>query len=163
MAEARDAGVDQPAVERLEALVIDAEPEFHVGTIVLDDNVRGPDHSAKNLGAFRLLEIEGDAALVAVQILKIRSVARPAHVAALDSLRQLDLDDVGAPVRKLAHARRAGADAGQIQHFEAGERFAGGKASHGLLLGNGRMRKAVHTIGAIWLGSSSSQADSPTP
>src|SRR5262249_37972259 len=106
LAEAGDAGVDETPVERLEALVIDAEAEFHVGPVILDHDVRGPDHLAENVDAFRLLEVERDAALVAVQVLEIRAVARAAHIAALPPLGQLDLDDVGAPVRELAHAGR---------------------------------------------------------
>ena len=39
LAEARDAGVDEARVERLQALVIDAEPELHVGPVILDHDV----------------------------------------------------------------------------------------------------------------------------
>ena len=40
LAEAGDAGVDQPRIDRLQRLVVDAEPLRHAGPVVLDQDVR---------------------------------------------------------------------------------------------------------------------------
>ena len=49
-------------------------------------------------------------------------LARAARALALFQMRRrLDLDDVGAPIGELAHAGRAGAHAGQIEHGKAGK------------------------------------------
>jgi hypothetical protein len=55
--------------------------------------------------------------LVAVQILEIRPPARAAELFAAGVLQQgIDLNDIGAPVRELAHAGRPGTDPGQVEH-----------------------------------------------
>ena len=82
--------------------------------------------------AFRRLEIQRHAALVAVQVLKIRAVVRAAH--RLRSPAALDLDDIGAPVGELPHAGRAGAHPRQIEHRETRKRLRGTGKRHRLLL-----------------------------
>jgi hypothetical protein len=57
-----------------------------------------------------------------MQVLEIRTMARAARLFAGGILHQgIDLDDIGAPVRELPHAGRPGADAGKIEHSEAGQ------------------------------------------
>ena len=70
--------------------------------------------------AVRLLEIERDRPLVAMQVLEVGTVARPAHVHLTGRRRHLDLDAVGAPVGKVADGRRTGAHARQVEDFESG-------------------------------------------
>jgi len=56
-----------------------------------------------------------------MQILEVRTLARSARLLAGGILHQgIDLDDVGAPIRKLPHAGWPGADAGEVEHGEAG-------------------------------------------
>ena len=91
-----------------------------------------------------VLEVEGEAALVAVQVLEVGPVPRPAQPAV--ALGGFDLDHLGAPVGELAHRRGSGAHARQIEDLEAGE------------------RQLAHESSTIWVmrrGSNSSQAVSP--
>ena len=123
LAEAGDAGENDPRIDLAQALVVDAEPVLDVGAEVLDHHVGLPDHAAKHRDAVLLLHVQRDAALVAVDALEIRAVALAAHAfGGVDLFRRLDLDDVGAPVGELAHRRRARAHAGQVEHDEAGKR-----------------------------------------
>src|SRR5204862_3900924 len=75
--------------------------------------------------ALGLLEIERDRALVAMQVLEVRPVARPAHVALGDVRRHLDLDDVGAPVGEIAYGRWARPHPRQVEDGEARKRACG--------------------------------------
>ncbi len=118
LAEARDAGIDQAPVERPQALIVDAEPELHVGTKILHQHVGRGDEPLQDLDAVLLLEVERHAPLVAVKILEIGEVAPAAELAI--ALSRLDLDDLGAPIGKLAHGGRARAHAGEIDDLEAG-------------------------------------------
>jgi hypothetical protein len=104
-------------IDLAQRLVVDAQPILHVGAEILDDDIRVLHEPEKNLAPLRVLEVQRDRALVAMQVLEVRAVARAAHV--LD-FRRLDLDDVGAEIRKLAHAARAGAHPGQVEHAKAG-------------------------------------------
>src|SRR5208282_6720804 len=100
LAEAGDAGIDEAGVERLQALVIDAETEFHVRAIVFHENVRLLDELLQDRDTLGVLEIEGDAALVAVDVLEVGAVALPTQ--APIALRRLDLDHVRPPIGELA-------------------------------------------------------------
>ena len=120
LAEARDAAVDDARIDLLQVLVVDAEPALHVGAEVLDHDVGLLHHLEERGAAFLGLQVERHAPLVAVQVLEVGALARTAGgVAALLVRRHLDLDDVGAPVRELAHAGGAGADTGQVEDREA--------------------------------------------
>src|SRR5262245_11686748 len=57
-----------------------------------------------------------------MQIEKIGALPRPAKPIFIRLERHLDLDDVGAPIGKVARRGRPGAGAGQIDHLEAGQR-----------------------------------------
>jgi len=55
-----------------------------------------------------------------VQILEVGALARSAELLAASILQDcVDLDDIGAPVRKLPHAGRAGPHPRQVKHGEA--------------------------------------------
>ena len=90
--------------------------------------------SASRLKTFKppgILQVERHRPLVAVQVLEIRAMARPARLLAGGILYQgVDLDDVGAPIRELAHAGRPGADAGEVEHGEAGQGLRGAREGH---------------------------------
>ena len=70
------------------------------------------------------LQVEREAALVAVQVLEVGSVAPAAGRVDAGAAGRLDLDHVGAPVGELAHRRRSGAVRGEVEHFETVERQA---------------------------------------
>ena len=64
-----------------------------------------------------VMQIEGQAALVALQVLKVGAGAARAQCSVgIERGRRLDLDHVGAPVRELAYRRRPRPDPGQVEH-----------------------------------------------
>ena len=79
LAEAGQAHVDEPRIDRAQRLVVDAEPLLHVGPVVLDQHVGGGRQLLQDRDALGRLEVERDAALVAVQVEEIGAVARPAQ------------------------------------------------------------------------------------
>src|SRR5256885_16621434 len=76
--------------------------------------------------ALLVLQVEGDRALVAVQVLEVRAVARPAHRFALDARRRFDLDDVSTEIPELAHAGGPGTNARRTEDAKARRRGGGG-------------------------------------
>src|SRR6185503_10011382 len=99
LAEARDAGEDDPRVQLLERLEVYAEAVLHVRAVVLDHHVGGLHQARQDLARLRDLEVERQRALVAVQVLHVRPVARPAHaLVRVHARRRLDLDHVRAEV-----------------------------------------------------------------
>ena len=68
------------------------------------------------------LEVEAQAAFVAMQVLEIEAVPFPPHSVDVAVAWRLDLDHVGAPVGELAYGSRAGTVGGEIEHFDAGKR-----------------------------------------
>src|SRR5256885_4838026 len=129
--EAGYAREDDARVDLRERLVIDAQAELHIGTIVLDDDVGGLRELHEDCHTLLRLQVEGDRALVAVQVLEIRAVARAAHRIALDARRRFDLDHVGSEIRELPHAGRPGAHARKIEDAKARKRGGGGNVGHG--------------------------------
>ena len=76
LAEAGNARVDEARVERAQIRIADAEAVFDVGTIVLDKDVSGGNEAFKDFDALGAFEVQGHAALVAMEILEIETVAR---------------------------------------------------------------------------------------
>ena len=122
LAEARQAHIDEARIDLAQRLVVEAEPVLHVGPVVLDQHVGAGRQLLQDGDAVGRLEVERDAALVAMQVEEVGTVARAAHHRVLVALlRHLDLDHVGAPVGEVARRRRAGAGPRQIDHLEAGQ------------------------------------------
>jgi hypothetical protein len=131
LSEAGDAAIDDARIDLADALVIDAEFCLDVGTEILDHNVGLLSEPLEYLEAFRVLQVERHRAFIAVQVLEIRSLARAARLLAGSVLQQrVDLDDVGAPVRELPYAGRSRADAGEVEHGEAGKGLRGTWEGH---------------------------------
>ena len=132
LAESGDARVDEPRVHLAECRIVDAQPDLHVGPEVLHHHVGPRSETPQHGDAFLRFQIDGDAALVAMQVLEVGAVARPAgRVARVEVLGRLDLDDVRSPVSKLADAGRSRADPGEIEHREAGQRGGSAGGRHG--------------------------------
>ena len=111
-----DGGIDQPFVERFEAFIVDTEAVFHGRAEILHHHIGLGGELLKDFHAVFGFEIERQATLVALQVLKIRSGARAAHGAFIVAARYLDLDDIGTPVGELAHASGTRAHPRQIEH-----------------------------------------------
>src|SRR5207253_2433646 len=95
---------------------------FHLRPKILDDDVGLLGQFEENSLALLGLQVEGQAALVAMQVLEIEPVApRAGHVAS-GLARLLDLDHVGAPIGELPNRSRPGAGMTQIENGEAGKR-----------------------------------------
>ena len=110
-----DARVNDARIDRTQILVADLEPRLHVGSEILDHHVGLLRQPKECLAPLLRLQVERDAALVAMQVLEIARMARAAdRIARLEPFRRFDLDHVGAPVRELAHAGRARAYAREI-------------------------------------------------
>src|SRR3979490_670232 len=79
--EAGNGPIDDALVDRTNALVIDPEAEFYVRPVVLDNNIGGFDHPFEDCDAVWFLQIEREASLVAMKVLEIGPMPRPAHIA----------------------------------------------------------------------------------
>src|SRR5262245_878644 len=135
LAEARNAAEDDLGIDLAQSLVVDAEPPLHVGPEVLDYDVGLFHHAQKRLEAFLRLQVQRHAALVAMKVLEVRTLAwtagcLPGH----ECRRLLDLDNVGTPVSELAHAGRARTDLGQVEDGKTFERTRGAWNRHFLHL-----------------------------
>ena len=73
MAEPGDAAVDDAGINPGYRFVIDPETMLHVRAIVLDDHVRALGELEENPASLLILQIQGHAAFVAVQVLVIGS------------------------------------------------------------------------------------------
>ena len=110
LAEARDRAQDQPLVAGVQRLPPQAQPLHHARTEVLQHDIGAVDQVPEDLEILLVLQVELQAALVPVPQHERRRLAlekgrRTAHRIALGTL---DLDDVGAHVRELHAAERAG-------------------------------------------------------
>ena len=118
--EARDRAIDEPRMPWRHRGVVEAQPGQRAGPEVLDEHIRLRDQPLEDLAAGRLLEIERDAFLVAVDAQEIRAFAvqerrsPAARVVALAGL--LDLDDPRAHVGEQHRAIGAREDAGQVEN-----------------------------------------------
>src|SRR5690606_7829868 len=123
LAEAGNAAVNDARIDLPQRLVVDLQPVFDVRAIVFHHHVGRFYELVEDLASLVALQVQRDRALVAVQILEIETMARATQsLAASGHGRCLDLDDVRSPVRELAHAGRAGADAGEIENLVLRER-----------------------------------------
>ncbi|GIT39642.1 MAG: hypothetical protein Ct9H300mP8_08380 [Gammaproteobacteria bacterium] len=71
MAEPRDACVHDTWIDGLHFLVVDAQPEFDVWSIIFDDHVSIVTNRKKISRAPIGLEVQGETAFIAVKILEI--------------------------------------------------------------------------------------------
>ncbi len=132
LAEAGDAPIHQPRVDRPQGFVIHAQPVLDVRAVVLYHHVGLFHQPLEQRQSLCLFQVEGDAALVAVQVLEIGPMARPPQGGvAFHRGGGFHLDHVGPPVRQLAHAGGPGPHPGQVQHGETGKGEGAVGCGHG--------------------------------
>ena len=124
MAEAGDGGIDDGRIDLAQFLIAQAQAVHNAGTVILQNHVALGHQLAEHLFTGLALEVQDDAALVAVEVHIIGAFAVDngevaAGVIALAGT--LDLDDLGAQIRQHHAAVRSGKHAGQIQHLHAGQ------------------------------------------
>ena len=121
---ARGRGVDQAGLARLQALVAEAQLLHHARPEVLGHHVGAVDELQRDLAAAGRLQVEGDAALVAVGGEKEGALAVVPDVAAgpmplPGPIRALDRDDVGAEVGQHLDAHGAEQKVVEADHAHA--------------------------------------------
>ena len=125
LAPAVNAGIDQPRIALAERVRAEPQRLELLRPDVVDEHVGPIDQPQQHLARRRGLQVEHDAALVAVdpheQRGHVAADARPG-VARGVALRRLDLDDVGAEIAQ--HLRGVGPEhhRGEIEHAHARER-----------------------------------------
>ena len=101
LAVAGDRHIDQPWVDRLECLVTDAQLVHHAGTKLFEHDVVLANQLLDHLHRFGPLEIEGDAALVAVEVGVAggaSAIVRRQHTHQIHARRRLHPQDFGAHI-----------------------------------------------------------------
>jgi hypothetical protein len=145
---ARHRTVDQAGVDFLEGVVAQAQPFERAAAVVFGQDVGLLHHGQQDLASLRMLQVEGDAALVAVQDHEGRRdpvharLAVAARIVAAGKL--FDLDHVGAHVGQHHAAGGAGHDLREFQHAHAGQRPGMGSvicACHGEFVFRTRSRR----------------------
>ena len=106
--ETRNAGQNDARVDRRKAVVIDAQPGLHIGTVIFDDHI-GRAHQAMQHGfCTRGFEVERDQSLVAMKVEHVGAIARTGHqFGAARVGGRFDPDDIGAKIGELLDAGRA--------------------------------------------------------
>src|SRR5439155_21947868 len=128
-AEALDRGVNGARVEFLHRVVAEPQSLHDAGAEILGDDIAFLDQAAGDFLPLRGLQVDDDAALVAVEqqeekAVELGIVAVPQLAGAVAALRVLDLDHIGAEPGQHLRARRAGLVMGEIDDANAVERLA---------------------------------------
>src|SRR5581483_2639564 len=122
---ARDGAVDQFSVVRPQGVVVDAEALRHARSKTLDHHVRVRGEPRYDVNGIRVLEIEGDAALVPILGLELHRHISAPRIAA----RRLDLDHIRAEVREDRRGERTRNEHREVDHAHATQRQP--RLSHG--------------------------------
>jgi hypothetical protein len=128
LSERRDRAVDQRGLARTEPVPAQPEALHHAGSAVLDEDVGLEHERARRVAGRRVLEVERDRALAAIDRREVLGVAvrdrwpLPHRVA----LGRLDLDDLGAEVGEQHAAERPGRHLAELDDAHALERAKGG-------------------------------------
>jgi hypothetical protein len=126
-----DGGVDQARIHLLQVLVPEAEALHRAEAPVLGHDVGAGDQLLEQLGALRRLQLERDAELVAVPVLRGRhalldAVAHPLHAerhALAPAVARFDLDHPRAHVGEQHGAEGHGDDLSQVDHRDVAQRL----------------------------------------
>ena len=125
-----DAAVEQSRPDPLHGLEAETHALQHFGAVVVDDHVGRAQEARERVPATRRLEVQGDAALVAVegQEIPLVAAAEPGLVAAA---RALHLDDVRAQRGEDEAGGGTGDDVAELQDSDSVEHFAPGEVRTG--------------------------------
>ena len=134
--EAADTAVDDARIARRHSLIADPQPVHHAGAHVLDDRIRPFAQLEQDLAVRRVLEVEHDATLVAVdageEAAEVDTV-RPTLARPLESrwerryptrsvaAGRLDFDDVGAEVAQQRRSVGPGERHRAVDHGDVGQ------------------------------------------
>ena len=116
-----DRHVDQPWVDRLECLVTDAQLVHHAGTKLFEHDVVLADQLLDHLHRFGPLEIEGDAAFVAVEVGVTgggSAIVRRQHAHQIHTRGRLYPQDLGAHVGQQQRGERPRQQGGEVENFQ---------------------------------------------
>lgn len=105
---------------RLEGGGIDAKPVLDVDPHILNQHIRARHQAQEGCVSCRLLQVEGDAALVAVEIGEIRPIARATEAIVLTG--RFNPDHARAPIGQVTDTGRASPGKCQIQNADSVER-----------------------------------------
>ncbi len=124
---ARRRRVDQPRVALVQRLVSQARAVHHARTEILDHDIRLLDQLEDPLEVRGILEVDLDAALVAVEGeervgLTVRARGKDAPLPHPFAVLLLELDDVGTEVAQDLRRERALQQRREIEHADPGER-----------------------------------------
>src|SRR5262245_33297339 len=127
-AEAFDRGIHRARVQHLDRLVAQAEPLHHSRAEVFGNDIGLSDQAARDVLALGRLQIDDDAALVAVEQQKEIAVGRivrrrPQPPRPVAVRRPLDLDHIGAEPGQHLGAGRASLVVGKVDDANAFERL----------------------------------------
>jgi hypothetical protein len=116
-AEAGNAAIDKVVALALEAFKVDAESFSYAGAIAFDNDICGPRELSSDLFAGFRLEVDCQAALVAIRTQEhgtsLATEWRPTTSVIADDAR-LYLNNVGAEVSKILRAKWARQDLGEV-------------------------------------------------
>ena len=125
-AEAADRAVDEARPARARARRVEAEPRQRLGTHVGNQHVAAIEQPQHRVARARLLEIEADRALGAVEMQvfprELSGGRRTAERAEQVAFRWFELDHLRAEIGEAQRAGGADDDAREIEHADAGER-----------------------------------------
>ena len=121
---ARDAAIDYARIDLGHRVVVHAQSVFHIGPVVLHDHIRLCGKLHKDRVSLVALQVEGHAALVAMQVLEVESMPAGA-CGVVAGARRLNFDRVCAPVGELPDRRGTGAVRRQVENRQTFKRKTG--------------------------------------
>jgi len=124
--ESHEVAHDQPWMPAAQGLDPEAEPRQRGRAHIGDEDIRGVEQPMQRLAAFIALEIEGERALVAVEVHELAGQLAAVRLAAERAQQvaagRFHLDHVGAVVGEKQRRRGSDHDGGEIDDTNAGKR-----------------------------------------
>ena len=111
--------IDQPRIDFRKIGIAAAESVHGAGRVVLDHGVGSRHKSMQQIAAFGRLEIDGEAALVAIEGWE-EARAKADQPARRVTIRRLDLDHIGTEIGKDQACGRTHNSMAEFQHANAG-------------------------------------------
>src|SRR5262249_41598368 len=122
---AGDRAVDDPGIDPGDRLVVEAEPRHHAWAELLDQHVRARDQRIEPRPFDRILEVERDALLAAIEPREACALAapfRPMRAHLLAAPGRLDLHHLGAGFGEQKRGQRPRQQGREVEHEQALER-----------------------------------------